>query len=340
VTSTAFYRLFFRLWKDGLGPDSWLHERNLFEPNNDLTLGCVDLQRTSFDTDKITPDLVSRSGLRWYKNRVVLNYDMDSKDLTGAWKSDDFHGAERDGRRMTLTMAYVASSRLLLPNSFRDLSAEALHDLSRVVPFSREPRSARPIDAFTADGWPRVYDYAITPQWHQVVLYNEALPTKQTDVELPLSGRPVDGALGLKPGREYYVYDFWNEHCVGRIRGSESLRQTLRPGEARMLAVHEVEPNPQFLSTNRHLMQGYEDFARIPVWDASTATLGGASKVVGGETYRVTIALNGREVAGASTAADGARVAVVKHGSRPDLAILEIDSPVTATVEWKVNFKK
>ena len=51
-----------------------------------------------------------------------------------------------------------------------------------------------------------------------------------------------------------YVYDFWNESFVGVFPGNARLEQNLRPGEARMLSVHEVEPRPQFLSTSRHVM--------------------------------------------------------------------------------------
>jgi hypothetical protein len=69
---------------------------------------------------------------------------------------------------MLLTMAYVAASRLLLANSFRDLKPEVLYDLERTFPYPSEPRSARPVDAFTHAGWPRVYDFAVTPDWHQV----------------------------------------------------------------------------------------------------------------------------------------------------------------------------
>lgn len=61
------------------------------QPNNYLTLGIVDSYRTAIDTDKMSPDLVSRSGQRWYKNRIVIRYDMDSKELSNAWKSDGWN---------------------------------------------------------------------------------------------------------------------------------------------------------------------------------------------------------------------------------------------------------
>lgn len=333
VTATAFYRTFLRLAKEGLGSNSWIHERALNQPPADLALGIVDSRRTSGDTYQIDPAMVARSGLRWYKNRVVLAYDMDSKDLFGAWKTGGYAGSDRDGRRMLLTMAYVAASRLLLANSFRDLTPEALHDLSRTFPYHSEPKSARPVDAFVTDGWPRVYDFEVTPQWHQLTLYNHTEPSREETFSVPLSGDTADGALGLKPEKEYYVYDFWNDCFAGRLKGSDRLMERLRPGEARMLSIHEVEPNPQFLSTNRHLMQGYVDLARYPKWDSERLELSGASRVVGGETYRIVLALNGFRPKRVS---EGGRIEVLDGG---EWAILSLDRPENATVNWTVYFE-
>ena len=321
LTATGFYRLFFSLLRQGLGPEARIHERNMEQPNNDLTLGLADSQRTALDTDRISPDLVSRSGLRWYKNRSVLAYDMDSKELTQAWKIAGWTGSDQDGRRMLLTMAYVAASRLLLANSFRDLAPEVLHDLERTFPYPTEPRSARPVDAFIHPGWPRVYDFAVTPDWHQVTLFNNTLPTREEAISVPLAGDPTEGALGLEPQQEYYIYDFWNEAFIGRFKGTATLKQTLRPGEARMLSVRKVEPHPQVLSTNRHLMQGYLDLADVK-WDGRRLT--GKATVVAGEPFRIVVALNGFRPENVAVSADG------------QLGVLTINRPRNETVEWSI----
>lgn len=319
LTATGFYRTFFSLLRQGLGPNARIHERAMEQPNNDLTLGIVDSQRTALDTDRISPDLVSRSGLRWYKNRCVLAYDMDSKELTQAWRIPGWTGSDQDGRRMLLTMAYVAASRLLLANSFRDLSQEVLHDLARTFPYPTESRSARPVDAFSHPGWPRVYDFAVTPTWHQVTLFNNTLPTREEMIAVPLAGDPADGTLGLDPGHDYYVYDFWNESFVGRLKGTATLCQTLRPGEARMLSIRRVEPHPQVLSTNRHLMQGHLDLSDV-VWNGNH--LSGKAKVVGGEPFRIVIALNGARARNVAMSTDG------------QLGVMTLRRPHNETVEW------
>jgi len=94
----------------------------------------------------INPLMVSLGGLRWYKNRVVVNYDMDSKSLLNTTPAE-----HNDGLRSMLTMSYVASARFILGNSFSELSADQLHDMSRTFPYHTTAQSARPIDAFNED---------------------------------------------------------------------------------------------------------------------------------------------------------------------------------------------
>jgi len=339
MSATAYYRMFFTKLRQGIGPSAVIHERNLGGPNNDLTLGIVDSQRTEGDNDRISPVVVGKDGLRWYKNRVLYNYDMDSKDLTHSWKVNGWNGTDQDGLRMMLTMAYVASGRLLMANSFRDLSAETIHDLSRIFPYPSEPKSARPIDAFTRPGEsPMVYDYAVNAGWHQVTLYNTALPGKPQTISVPLSGDQVDGALGLDAAKSYHVYDFWNDTYVGRLSGSSSLVQDLRSAEARMLAVHEVEPNPQFIATDRHLMQGLLDLSVKPVWNPATNTLSGTARVIANEPFRIIIATNGRHPSTATSTAANATTAIKMVNEAKGLAALTINAPVSAEVPWSVTF--
>ncbi len=335
AAAASVYRLVFQLAKQGLGPRSWIHERPIDNPGSDMAVGLIDSQRTSGDTASISPKLVARSGLRWYKNRVLFAYDMDSKSLTNAWKETAPGVSDVDGRRMTLTMCYVAASRLLLANSFRDLPAEAIHDLERTLPYHTQPRSARPLDAFVVDGPPRVYDYPVNGDWHQLTLLNTD-GRREAAFVLPLHGEPADGAMGLDRNSQYYVYDFWNDAFCGKLSGGESLRQTLRPGEARMLSVHRAEPHPQFLSTNRHLMQGLVDLVGGPRWDARGRTLAGMSKVIAGETYQVVLAGNGyRPLAPRAT---GAAATIEPLAGAAGLYRLSLRSPRTAEVYWTVSF--
>ena len=268
---------------------------------------------------------------------VPDSYDMDSKTFF----------EPRDGQRpplsavrrqSMLTMLYVTAGRVLLADSFRTLTPEMLLDLSRIYPIHRQPRSARPVDAFTPAGGncPRVFDFAVNPDWHQLTLFNPDFKNKAT-IPVALSGEAVDGALGLDPQADYYAYDFWNDRFLGRFKGSQRLEQELAASESRMISLHRVETNPQFISTNRHVMQGYVDMLDIPNWNGEKKTLTGTSKVIGGEAYKVVVACNGLKPAAASAANATARIEPL--AGTGDLAVLSITSKDHADAKWEIQFR-
>jgi hypothetical protein len=266
---------------------------------------------------------------------VLFAYDMDSKSLLNAWKETAPKVSDEDGRRMTLTMCYVASSRLLLANSFRDLPPEAISDLERTVPYHARPQSARPLDAFVSDGPPRVYDFPVSADWHQLTLLNTDGDRRAT-LTVSLSGEPAAGAIGLNPSSQYYVYDFWNDTFCGKLSGGEALKQTLRPGEARMLSIHRVETRPQFLATNRHLMQGFVDLVGLPRWDSEKHVLSGTSKVVGGRSCQVVLAGNGYQAVSAT--ATGATATIEPLAGAEGVFRLSLRSRRTGEIAWSVAF--
>ncbi len=349
ATTAAAYRRIFELPYRGLGQPNWVHERNI-GVGSDITAGLVASQRTMGDNDRINPAIASVPGLRWYKNRVLFSYDMDAKNPDHAFPNN------RDGVRAMFTMCYVAGGRLLLGRSFEKMTDDNLYDLTRTVPYHATPQSARPVDAFTGAPYPQVYDFAVDPSWHLLTFYNTTLEgaTWSSDwmsllnqekaagrlvpaeIGADLSRDPAFGGLGLDPQKSYYVYDFWNERFVGQIAGSARLQEELRPGEARMYSIHEVQPHPQFISTNRHIMQGYLDMESCR-WHGLRRILAGRSKVIGGETYKVIVATNGRTPIACK--AKGATARIEAYDASSGLAALAIDRPDNATVEWTMQFK-
>ncbi len=348
ATTASAYRNIFKLAYEGLGENCFLDERNLGR-GSDVTLGWVASQRVWGDTDRINPAMITRCGLRWYKNRVVVSYDMDAKN--------PFHGVpdNLDGVRSMFTMAYVVSGRLLLGASFSKMTDEQLYILSRVFPYHKEPKSARPVDAFSGGDLPQVYDFEVNPQWHQVTFFNTTYDSpewkKAADgSKLEPMGKPIAatigvdlgkntawGGLGLNPSKKYYIFDYWNDRLVGIFPGSARLEQALRPGEARMMSVHEAEDRPQFLSTNRHIMQGYADLPRCE-WDGNKRELRGTSKVIGGETYKVVIAINGWRPKAANAAGAKGNVRVIE--AKAGLAELSLDRAQNGDTKWTISFDK
>lgn len=332
ATTARAYRNMFRLAYDGLGKEAYLDERCLLR-GSDLTLGLVASQRVWADTDGITPEMITRCGLRWYKNRVVVNYDMDAKDPADALPVED-----AIGNRSMLTMCYVTSGRFLLGRSFSQLSESQLYDLSRTFPYHTTAQSARPLDAFNENVvYPRIYDFKVDSSWHQLTFYNyntDPAKSELNTIEVALGKPENEGGLALDTSEAYYVYDFWNDRLIGALKGNSLLTQELRPGEARMMSVHAVQPVPQFISTNRHIMQGYIDL-RSCRWDQKENKLKGESDVIGGEPYTIVIALNGKHPVGCQ--AKGAKASYEFADPENGILKLTIMSKQNKTVAWSLK---
>jgi hypothetical protein len=326
--TTAFaYREVFRLCREGLGPEAFIHERNLGEsgrPMLDVTAGLVDMQRVWGDSNEYVPGMVTTCGLRWYKNRVVFNYYPDSKAV---------HNRAPKVRQSLLTMIFLTSGRLELATSFGLFTPEILHDVSRIYPLYREPRSARPLDAFSGGPDPGVYDLELTPDWHQVALFNPDT-AKTGTISVALSGEHVAGAIGLNPSATYYAYEFWSDSLVGKFSGTEKIEKLLGPTHCAMLSIRKVEPNPQVLSTNRHVLQGWVDLANVK-WDGSEHTLSGLAKVIGGEPFKIVIAGNGSNATRVKVS--GGRAKLIKQRAGGLVEII-LERPDNGEVSWKVSF--
>ena len=335
-TTANAYRRIFQLAANGLDRDAYIDERMLGR-GTDIASGLTASQRIWGDNDIFIPEMVTRSGMRWYKNRVITNYDLDAKDPLKARPL-----VRNEGLKTLMTMAYVVSGRFLLARSFYQLSPEQLYVMSRTFPYHDTPRSSRPIDAFNAGVIvPRIFDFEVNKDWHQLTLYNPNSDSTRSDpeaIDVYLGRSLNEGGLGLDNARTYYLYDFWNDTLTAVVKGATVLKQQLRTGETRMISIHAKEQSPQFLSTNRHIMQGYVDMSRYPAWDGATQQLSGVSKVVGGETYKVVIAVNGHKLAGAK--ASGAKASIQMTDTIHGLALLSIDKEQNGETAWTVYFKE
>ncbi len=331
-TALNAYRNVFRIPFEILGPNSYLQER--LGIGSDATLEFVNSVRTEGDTNVITTRILNKAANRWYKNRILTNYDMDGKALVEAGHGEHRYLIGSIQRKSILTLSYAVSGRLLLTESFDKFSDEVLHDLSRVFPFHSSSLTARPLHAFTG-GMP-VLDFPISENWHQLILYNDS--ELDEIFEIPISGNTAFGALGLDSSNKYYLYDFWNDKFLGKIDGGATLEQIVSPGEASMISVHKVKDTPQWISTDRHILQGYVDLIQKPVWDAAHKTLMGKSSVIGGEKYKITLALNGFSAHGID--APGAETEIIIRKDNPNLADIIIHSPLNQGIEWSVSFTK
>jgi hypothetical protein len=286
---------------------------------------------------------------------MVTNYDHDP--------INPFHvypDKSRDGWQAAVTMTYTTSGRMEIGKYFEKMDSTMLFDLSRAVPLLDAPTvSARPIDAFAGKTYPEVYDFKIKPEWHILTFYNtkiegeewpkdvnaygndvQFIPKKMlpATISVSLSNRTDDGGLGLNAAKKYYVFDFWNWKFIGKIAGISSIEQELRPGEARVMAVHEAKNVPQFLSTSRHLLQGYLDITKYPVWNENKKELTGTSKVIGGELYKIIIAANGYKLNKCTAGKADCKIILLDEAN--SIYEIEIISNTNSDVNWKMLFTK
>lgn len=328
-TTTTAYRKVFQLAREGLGGEAYLHERNLGEygtPRLDVTAGIVDLQRVWTDSSHFEPEMASRIGLRWYKNRSVFGYYPDGKS---------FKKMDTDARRTMLSQVGLLSGRLELGTSFGSMKPEEQRDLTRLYPVLKGTQSFRPVDMLVEGRKdPSVYVYRVNPDWSQVILCNNH--DRQHSVTVPISGNQADtGSLGHDRDARYYLYDFWNDEFLGESQGSQSIVRPLKPHQALTYSLHRKLNHPQFLSTSRHIMQGLLDLAEVK-WEQNTLTYSGTAKVVGGEPFVITLANNGHLPTGAKASTGQADITTTGDG----LSKLTLTSDQNAEIQWSVSWSK
>ncbi|MFA6481353.1 MAG: hypothetical protein WCW62_02160 [Bacteroidales bacterium] len=326
-TTASAYRTVFQLARKGLGRGAWLDERNL-DHGSDITLGIVSSQRIWGDTDKMSPFMISMGGLRWYKNRKVVSYDMDAKNLLKA------QPANTDGVRKLLTLMYATCGRFLMANSFDRLGPEMVRDLSRIFPYPDSWISARPVDAFVSK-YPEMFAFKIQEGWYQLVVYNpdDQKPSAKT---VRFSSPDYFGALDLKAGKRYLAYEFWDNKPAGEFMGSDSLKLELRPGEAKMISIREKTDFPQLLSTDRHIMQGLIEI-RDMKWQPETMQITGQVNLIEGEAMNLVFADNGYSIKSAEVDGGTANFTSPDH-DRLSTVKIAAEQPGWKTV--KINYQK
>ncbi len=327
ATCNGAYRRAFKLLRDAFGKDGLIDERNMGESSRpwlDVTAGLVDTQRTWGDSNGYAPGMVSISGLRWYKNRTVFNYYPDTKAV---------HGLTPEIRRSLLTMMFLTSGRIDLATSFSLFTPEITHDVSRIYPHYREPKTARPLDAFTGVDDPQVYDLELTPDWHQVAFYNTS--DEEAVVSTAISGPRVTNAMGLDSAEHYHAYEFWSDTYLGKLKGSARIERELGPNHCAMISVRKVQPHPQVISTSRHILQGWVDMKDVR-WDAETHLLSGTASVIGGEPFDIVIANNDADVISGSS--DKGKSGLEAH-SISGLSRLTLTAAVNTEVTWTLKYK-
>ena len=153
----------------------------------------------------------------------------------------------------------------------------------------------------------------------------------------PMHGMPerkVEFAdLGLEPGRDYLVFEFWTQIFLGKCRGSFTAPAMDTNNGMQVFAIREARAYPWVLSTTRHLSQGGVCLMDEK-WDQSSNILSGTSKVIAGDPYVLTVHLPaGFKLKAAAVAGEKVEIA-----NQQETATVRIVPSATRTVAWEMTF--
>lgn len=332
ATAVSAYRNIFALPKKYVGPDMRISENSWEHSGSDLAIGLIDIQRTIGDTNQFSPEIARTAMYQWYRHRKTKLLYSDVKV---------FEDNDLDLRRAQITGTAFLFGKMTIGESVTRMDDQKIKDIGRSVPFPIDGISARPVGLFECGtDIPEYFDYKFNSEYddHILMFWNQGSQTKTMQADL---GKDTAfGGVGLDPEKEYEVWDFWNWNYIGKYQGSDILSQRVRKNEMRTMAVREVRDDPYLLSTNRHVLQGAFDAKNI-AYDAASKTMTGTFEVVGNDTYKAIIPLDGHELIAKDLKVDNENVtASFVHSAFGNYVELIMDAAENQTANWTLTFEE
>jgi hypothetical protein len=217
-------------------------------------------------------------------------------------------------------------------DAYAELPTERLDLLKRTMP--AHGLRPRPVDLFE-EPVPRIWlltDDRRGPRRDVIGLFNWGAE----EVLLQFS---LD-QLGLSGQTEYVAFDYWSNKALPPFK--DQLQHTLPPRSCAIWAVRAVAEHPLLLGTSRHITQGVVDVLKEE-WNAEARTLGGVSRVVGGDAYELRIRTESTRGAWKPTAVEleePDRVAGVTISFKEETGLVRValQSPENGDLRWRVRF--
>ncbi|MGL6194038.1 MAG: glycoside hydrolase family 36 protein [Thermoguttaceae bacterium] len=251
--------------------------------------------------------------------------------------------------RLIATWAAISGQLIAMSDWLPDLSEERLEIIRRTMP-GHGLKTARPLDLFRSNIpqiWHLTHQAADSPRRDVVAIYNwddEGKEPKKIEFNLT-EIFPTDSSSDNE-SVQYVLYDFWNKTAVVSLGDFNS--GPVEPGDCKVLAIRKITSQnnfPQVVSTSRHVTQGIVDII-TEKWDADIKTISGASRVVGGDTYKMQIYIpagfgEGKDaIAEVSSGTVTVTPIKIEGLEKENAGWLEvtIDSPKNDNIEWKIKF--
>ncbi|MDP4265402.1 MAG: alpha-galactosidase [Bacteroidota bacterium] len=165
------------------------------------------------------------------------------------------------------TIIALSGGNMFSGDRLAQLDPYKLEILKKIIPSSGE--AAIPVDLFDAD---RQSVFAVKikkpfAEWTVAGFFNASL-TETVEKKFSLK------RLWLEPGRTYLAFDFWKQQFIGEV--TDELKVTIQPGTVTLLTLHEKSGKPQFISTDRHVLQGAVEIENL-AWSQDTKIFSGIS---------------------------------------------------------------
>ena len=271
---TPVWRRFAEEFRAGMGPQMAYMACNA--PLNQVA-GLCDAAWTHRDVGNPGAGL---DHLRGWANDFACRYHVSGKFY---WSDPDYlQVGQGDLDETRIRMAWVAlgGGPAFLSDRLPELPEERLALIPKCLPSYR--RCARPLDLFTRDGYPRVWDLPVDTTWgtwHVLGLFNLEEEALSLAVDL--------AQLGLPAGQSVVFWDFFDERLLGEASLSDdvglSLNLPVPAASCRVLRVAPKLDRPFVLSTDMHLTQGGVELPEV-AWDAAKLTLSGTARRMPGMT--------------------------------------------------------
>jgi hypothetical protein len=165
------------------------------------------------------------------------------------------------------TIIAMSGGNMISGDRLTQLDEYKLDVLKKITPSFGE--AAIPADLFDTD-MQTVFAMKIKKpfgEWSIIGFFNSSL-TETVEKSFILQ------RLWLDAEKTYLAFDFWKQQFIGEITGE--LKVTIQPGSVTLLALHEKTGKPQFISTDRHVLQGAVEIENVE-WNENTKTLSGIS---------------------------------------------------------------
>jgi len=165
------------------------------------------------------------------------------------------------------TIIALSGGNMISGDRLIQLDAYKLEILKKITPSFGE--AATPVDLFDGE-MQSVFALRIKKQfgeWTIVGFFNSSL-TETVEKKFSLQ------RLWLYENKTYLAFDFWKQQFFGEV--TNELNVAIQPGSVCLLALHEKTGKPQFISTDRHVLQGAVEIESV-YWNEDTKTISGIS---------------------------------------------------------------